>query len=139
MYEFLSYLSYVVENSKLISGLAILILNILSKYVQVTLSKSQEEYIRNTITREILIFITLFVSTRDLKISFLLTAAFLILTSTIFNENSRLCLMPERYKHLQNEIDTNNDGIISDKEIEFARNILNKANIQKSRMNQLNT
>ena len=126
------------NSSKLLLGLAMLILNLFSKYVQLNLSKSQEAYIRNAITREILIFIIIFVGTRDLITSFLLTAAFLILSNTVFNEKSKLCLMPSKYKYLQAEIDTNKDNYISDKEIEDARDILYKANIQKNKMTQLN-
>ena len=52
------------NNSKLLSGLAMLILNLFSKYVELNISKSQEAYIRNSITREILIFIVVFVGTK---------------------------------------------------------------------------
>ena len=131
MYKLLIKLYNSLNSSKLLSGLAMLILNLFSKYVQLNLSKSQEAYIRNAITREVLIFIIIFVGTRDLITSFLLTAAFQILSNTIFNEKSRLCLMPAKYKYLQEEIDTNKDNYVSDKEIEAARSILYKANIQQ--------
>ena len=84
------------NNSKLLSGLAMIVLNIFSKYVELNISKSQEAYIRNSITREILIFTVIFVGTRDIIISLLLTAAFIILSNTVFNEKSRFCVMPQR-------------------------------------------
>jgi hypothetical protein len=108
-----------------------LILNIFSKHVELKLSKSQEEYIRNSITREILIFTIIFTGTHDILLSILMTAAFIVLSNTIFNEKSKLCLMPKKYRKLQNEIDTNKDNNISDIEIEKALEILQKANKQK--------
>ena len=127
-----------INNSKLISGLAILVLNIFSKYVELNLSKTQEAYIKNSITREILIFIIVFVGTRDIIISILLTSAFIILSNTIFNEKSNLCIIPAKYKQLHDVIDTNKDNKISQKEIDNARDILYKANIQKNKEIQLN-
>lgn len=127
-----------INNSRLVAGLAILVLNIFSKYVELNLSKTQEAFIKNSITREILIFIIAFVGTRDIIISILLTAAFIILSNTIFNEKSNLCIIPDKYKQLHDVIDTNKDNIISQKEIDRARDILYKANIQKNKEIQLN-
>lgn len=128
-----------INNSKLLSGLAMLVLNLFSKYVELNLSKSQEAYIRNSITREILIFIIVFVATRDIITSVLMTAAFVILSNTVFNEKSKLCIMPEKYTKLHKALDTNKDNHISEQEIEKARDILYRANIQKNKEAQLNT
>jgi hypothetical protein len=121
-----------INSSKLLSGLAMIILNIFSKYVQLNFSKTQEAYIRNAITREILIFTIFFVGTNDLITAFLLTAAFMILSSTVFNHKSRFCVIPEKYKKLDMVLDTNKDNHVSDIEIEKARDILRKANLQSS-------
>ena len=126
-----------INNSKLLSGLAMLVLNLFSKYVELNLSKSQEAYIRNSITREILIFIVIFVGTRDIITSVLMTAAFVILSNTVFNEKSNLCIMPAKYKYLHKVLDTNKDNNISEKEINDARDILYKANIQKNKETQI--
>ena len=130
----LSKYYYSLNNSKLLSGLAMIILNLFSKYVQLNLSKGQEAYIRNTITREIFIFTIIFVGTHDIITSILLTAAFMILSSTVFNERSRFCIMSEKYKKLDKVLDTNKDGYISDNEIEKARDILYKANLQNNNL-----
>ena len=125
------------NNSKLLSGLAMIILNIFSKYVELNISKTQESYIRNAITREILIFTVIFVGTRDIITSLLLTAAFIILSTTVFNERSRMCIIPNKYIVLQDVLDTNKDKLVSDDEIKNAREILNKANIQKNKVAQI--
>ena len=70
--------------------------------------------------------------TRDIITAVLMTAAFVILGNTIFNEKSNYCIMPEKFKKLESVIDTNKDNIISDEEIENARKILHKANMQKN-------
>ena len=119
------------NNSKLLFGLAMIVLNLLSKHIELGLSKSQEAYIKNAIGREILIFTILFINTRDIFLSILLTAAFVVLANTVFHEDSRFCLMPSKYKQLHNVLDTNNDGYVSEKEIKDAKDILLKATMQK--------
>lgn len=121
-----------INNSKLLAGLGMIILNLFSKYVVINLSKSQEAFIRNTVTREILIFVIAFVGTRDLLMSLFLTATFIVLSGTIFNEKSKFCVIPEKYKYLHNEVDTNKDGKITNDEIKKAQDILYKANIQQN-------
>ena len=100
------------NNSKFFAGLMILIVNIGSRYVTIKFSKSQEEYIKNKVAREFLIFAIVWMATRDLYISILMTAAFIILADYLFNENSNMCILPEKYKNIQYLIDTNNDNII---------------------------
>lgn len=117
-----------INNSKYLAGLSMIILNLFSKYVQLNLSKTQEEFIRNAITREIFIFTIIFVGTHDIITSILLTAAFLILSSTVFNERSRFCLIPEKYKKIEDLLDKNKDKHISYEEIRKAKEILQKAN-----------
>ena len=119
------------NNSKLLAGLAMLILNLFSKYIEINLSKTQEAYIRNSIGREILIFTILFIATHDILLSILLTAAFITLSNTIFHEDSRFCIMSKKYKELQKVLDVNKDGYVSDKEIKDARDLLLKAELQK--------
>jgi hypothetical protein len=126
------------NESKLLAGLAMLILNIGSKYIEFSFSKTQEEYIKYILGRELVIFTIIFVGTHDIIISILMTAAFIILSDTVFNERSKYCLMTPKFKKLHKLLDTNKDGYISDKEIEKAQDILYKANIQKNKLNQLN-
>lgn len=121
------------NNSKLLAGLSMIILNLFSKHIELKLSKNQEEYIKHSIGREILIFTVLFVGTHDIIISILLTAAFIILANTVFNEKSKFCLMPDKYRKLEKELDTNKDNIVSEKEIEDARKILQQANMQNNK------
>ena len=127
-----------INSSKLLAGLGMIFLNLLSKYVVIDLSKSQEAFIRNTVSREILIFVIAFVGTREIITSLLITASLAILSGTIFNAQSRLCVLPHKYRYLDKIVDTNKDGHVSNKEIKEAKDILYKANIQKHKAAQLN-
>lgn len=126
-----------VNNSKFFAGIMMLTVNIGSRYVTIKFSKSQEEYIKNKIAREFLIFAIIWMATRDIIISVIMTASFIILADYLFNENSKFCILPEKFKNLQYLIDSNNDGIITDEEIKKAEDILRKAKTQKNKINQL--
>ena len=71
-----------------------IMLNIGSKYITIKLSKSQEAYLRNTIARQMLIFSIIWMGTRDVLVSIGMTAAFSILTTHLFNEESSFCIIP---------------------------------------------
>jgi len=64
---------------------------------------------------------------RDLLISLILSAVFIILTDHLFNEKSKLCIIPENLREFEDALDTNKDGVISPEEIENAKRILEKA------------
>ena len=112
------------NESKYSAGVAMLMLNIGSKYISIGLSKSQESYLTSNLARQLLIFSAAFVATKDLLISLSLTLIFILFADYIFNETSRFCILP---KQLTKIIDTNNDGIISDDELKNAIDVLTKA------------
>lgn len=125
------------NDSKFFAAIIMLTLNIGSRYATFNFSKSQEEYIRNSIARELLIFSIVWMGTRDIFISITMTAAFVVLAEYLFNEKSKYCIMPDKYKNLEKIIDLNNDKIISDEEIKQAEEILLQARKQKKKINQL--
>lgn len=114
-----------INESKILAALAMLLLNIGSKYIELKISDSQAEYMRNEIGREILIFAMVFVGTKDIILSIIVTAAFIVLANTVFHEESKYCILPEKYKKIKKLIDKNNDNIISDDEVNKAYEILN--------------
>lgn len=115
------------NNSKLFTGLIMICLNIGSKFITVKLTKSQEEFMKNYVAREILIFAVCWMGTRDILISIFLTTLFFIITEYLFNEESSLCLAPSYMNNLKKSIDLNNDGHISQDEINHALHVLTKA------------
>ena len=104
------YLS-VINESKMLVGVAMILLNIGSKYVDFKFTKAQEQLLRNGIAREILIFAIVFMGTRDIVYSLLLTAAFIILSEFAFNEKSEYCLVK---KQLTRASDIINSKLSSD-------------------------
>ena len=124
------------NNSKFLAGIVMLLLNVGSKYIEMGFSKTQEQALRNGLGREILIFAIVFMGTHDIIISILMTAAFIILSDYLFNENSNLCIMPNRLKNISYAIDKNKDNIISEKEEKDALDILRKAQLQKEKHKQ---
>lgn len=132
MIRYLNKLVDKLNNSKYFLGIMMIILNIGSKYVTVKLSKSQEAYLKNHIVRELLIFTVCWMGTRDIIISIVITASFFVLTQHLFNEESSFCVLPEKYKKFHLVLDTNNDGIISEQEINDAVSLLTQAKKQKS-------
>ena len=115
------------NSNKYFAGLVMIMLNIGSKYITIKLSKTQEGYLKSSIARQILIFSIIWMGTKDIFISLTLTAAFYVLTNHLFNENSKMCVLPAKWQRIQNALDTNNDGRVSDKEIDRALKVLEKA------------
>jgi ABC-type multidrug transport system fused ATPase/permease subunit len=95
---------YSLNDSKFFAGIIMLVMNIGSKYIVVELSRTQESFMKYTLGRLLLIFSILWIGTRDIVISLLLTAVFVLLVDYLFNENSRYCIIPEKYKELRQEL-----------------------------------
>jgi hypothetical protein len=83
------------NNSKLFAGIMIIFLNLGSKFITIDLSKTQKEFLANSILRQVLIFAIAFVGTRDMLISILLTAAFTVMVDGIFSEKSPIGVLPK--------------------------------------------
>lgn len=129
----LKQMLHLVNNSKLLAGLTMLLLNIGSKYIEIGFSKTQEQALRNGLAREMLIFAIVFMATHDIIISTLMTAAFVILSDYLLNEQSRFCVVPEKLRSISIEVDTDKDGRISDEEERAALEVLRKAELQKTK------
>ena len=78
----------------------------------------------------------LYLGTKDILFSIILTASFLILSNTVFNEQSRYCMMSKKHIDLHKDLDTNNH--ITDKQVQAAHEIIYKANIQKHNLEKAN-
>ncbi len=128
---FYNKVTKLLNDSKFSAGIAMLMLNIGSKYISIGLSESQEAYLTSSLARQLLIFSVAFIGTKDIIVSLILTVIFIIFADYIFNENSKICLLPESMKKIKEEIDIDQDGIISEKELTNAINILTKAKNKK--------
>ena len=95
------------NQSKYFAGIMMIVLNLGSKYITLELSETQDELFKNKIIRRFLVFTVVFVATRDIFVSLIITGIFIILVSGLFNENSKYALVtkpvinqvtPEEYR-----------------------------------------
>ncbi len=75
------------NDNKFFLGIMLLTLNLGSRHLVDEFSASPEEYNRNLILRRFAVFAVCFVGTRDIVVSILLTAAFIIISTGISMKN----------------------------------------------------
>jgi hypothetical protein len=124
------------NNSKFFAGVVMILLNIGSKFIAIQFSRSTEEYLKLNITKQILVFAMAWMGTRDIYTALILTAVFTVLSDHLFNEESPYCVVPKKYRILTKIIDINNDGSVSEQEINNAISILEKAKREREAKNQ---
>jgi hypothetical protein len=126
------------NSSTFFAGIMMICLNIGSRYIQLNLDESTESYIKYALTKEILVFTISWMATRNIYMSLGLTAVFIVLADFIFNEKSRYCLLPKKFIHSRRMNELVDNKILSEKEINDALEVLEKAKVQKFKQNQLN-
>lgn len=136
-FNFLNNHIMYLNNSKFFAGIIMILLNICSKFITLQFSKSTEEYLKLSVTKQLMVFSMAWMGTRDIYTSLILTAVFTILSEHMFNEESNMCVVPHKYRILHKLVDTNKDGVVSDKEVNEAIEILERAKKNKERMNQI--
>tara|TARA_Y100001936_G_C15712537_1_gene476716 strand:- start:11 stop:325 length:315 start_codon:yes stop_codon:yes gene_type:complete len=99
-------------------------MNLGSKYISLELSESQDEFFSNIIIRRIMIFTVVFIATKDIIVSFIITACFIILVSGLFNQNSKYCLIRNNSPQTK---------IISKEQVEKAKKIIMKYEKQREK------
>jgi hypothetical protein len=77
-------------------------------------------------------------ATRNIYMSLGLTAVFIVLADFIMNEKSRYCLLPKKFIQSRRMNELVDNKILSEKEINDAVEVLEKAKVQKFKQNQLN-
>lgn len=124
------------NNSKFFAGVVMILLNIGSKFIQIQFSRSSEEYMKYSVSKQLLVFSMAWMGTRDIYTALGLTAVFTILSDYLFNEECSLCIVPHKYRVLHKLIDTNNDGEVTEPELAAAISVLEKAKREKQRKQQ---
>jgi hypothetical protein len=126
------------NSSTFFAGVMMICLNIGSRYIQLNLDESTESYIKYALTKEILVFTISWMATRNIYMSLGLTAVFIVLADFIMNEKSRYCLLPKKFIQSRRMNELVDNKILSEKEINDALEVLEKAKVQKFKQNQLN-
>ena len=83
------------SNNKYVLGIMILLLNLGSRYIGYELSEFHHKVLNHTFARRLLIFIVLWMGTRDVVVSMVITTCFIVLVSELLNENSKYCILPK--------------------------------------------
>ena len=89
---------FTLNNSKYFAGIMMILLNLGSRYLVMELSETQEQMFNNVIIRRFIIFTIVFIATRDIYVSLILTAIFIVFVSNLFNENSHYCIIKKQKK-----------------------------------------
>ena len=82
------------NGSKLLWGITLVIMNMGSRYVIGDLTKVHESVLMSDLFKKIVLFCMFFIGSRDILISLFLTFAFSIVFNGIFNEKSKYSLIP---------------------------------------------
>ena len=122
-----------INHSKFFTGFVMILLNISSRYVKIDISKSQENYLKKSLGRHVLVFAVLWMGLRDILVALGLTAIFNVFIDYLLNEESRFCIIPHKYREYEHLLDLNGDSEVTEEEINKAREILEKAKKKDSK------
>lgn len=137
MWEYITPFLDKINNSKMFAGFVMVILNIGSRYVKIEISKSQEQYLRKSLGRHMLVFAITWMGTRDLLIALALTGIFNIFVDYLLNEESKFCIVPRKYREYENLLDLDGDGVVTQEEIDKASELLRRAREKARKKNLL--
>ena len=82
------------SGNKYMLGLMILLINLGARYIGNEVGEFMHKVLNHKFARRFLIFLVLWMGTRDLVVAGVITIGFIILVNTIFNENSQFCILP---------------------------------------------
>jgi hypothetical protein len=113
-------------------------MNVGSRYVQINLSESTEEYLKHILKKEMLVFAIAWMGTKNIYYSLIITTCFTLLADHFTNEESEYCMLPTHFKEMRkmNGETKKDTEFISDVEINKAVAVLEKAKRQKERDKQ---
>ena len=115
------------NNSKYFAGIMMILLNIGARLVPVQFSNSAEVYFKMSVTQQLVIFSMAWIGTRDIYTSLIITAIFAVLSQHLFNEESQLCVVPEKYRTATKFANIKKDENVSPEDIKAAEQVLAKA------------
>jgi hypothetical protein len=103
------------SGNKYILGIIILLINLGARYIGNELNDFSHKILNHKFARRFLIFLVIWMGTRDLICAIILTTCFIVLSNTLLNEQSNYCILP-----------LDNPTPISKEEYEIAKQIIQK-------------
>ena len=95
-------------DNKYMIGLIMVVVNLGARFIVNELDEKQKKLINSKYLRRLLIFLVIFMATRDLGISIVLTVVVILFLFEFFNENSDFSLLPKK------DIDDDEENNISE-------------------------
>ena len=92
-----------VGDNKYFIGILVLLLNFGSKYVQEEIGTFADKILSSRVARRLIIFSMCFFATRDIIISLILTAAFVVISFNLINENTTNSMLPKKLRDEHNK------------------------------------
>lgn len=84
----LDHIFQALNTSTFFVGIMMLLLNVGSRYIVNELADNDDEYRKYILVRRLAVFAVCFVGTRDIVVSIVLTAAFIVLSTGLFHGKS---------------------------------------------------
>jgi hypothetical protein len=109
-------------------GITMLLLNLGGRFLAMEVTKEQEKFFQHTWVRAILLFVVVFVATRNVIVAFWLALIIIILLRFLFNENSDMYLFNQGMKKekFQNQIQGQPVNALSPEEADIYRKLTDK-------------
>ena len=103
-------------DNKYIIGIVMVIINFGARFIVNELNEEQKKLINSKYLRRIIIFLVIFMATRDIVISLVLTVIVILVIFEFFNEDSEYSLVPKKEKVIKDDLDKDQkiDKIIED-------------------------
>lgn len=125
----------VLNNSKMFTGMMILVLNIASRFVNFKVSKTMEAYLKFRFSKYMLIFAIAWMGVRDIYIALIIVLLFVVITDYLLDEESIFYILPEEFKdyHLS-MLENESEETITPADIKKAEETLEKAKKQTKKV-----
>ena len=103
-------------DNKYLIGIVMVIINFGARFIVNELNEEQKKLINSKYLRRIIIFLVIFMATRDIVISLVLTIIVILVIFEFFNEDSEYSLVPKKEKVIKDDLDKDQkiDKIIED-------------------------
>jgi hypothetical protein len=82
------------SSNKYVLGIMILLINLGARYIGNELNEFSHKVLNHKFARRFLIFLVIWMGSRDLIVSLVITTCFILLSNTLLNEQSDYCILP---------------------------------------------
>jgi hypothetical protein len=107
-------------------GITMLLLNLGGRFLAMEISKEQEKFFQQTWVRGLLLFVVVFVATRNIVVAFWLSIIVMIILRLLLNENSQFYLFGREGAKMEMFQDTTPTNALTPEEADIYRKLTDK-------------